>query len=173
MAFMVRASRATSSPERGTGTRRSSVVPVMDSTSTRIDSTGRSDRPASTQASRPTAPTSKGKDTARPSCTASTLWRTGSSGEAARSCTSPSGLSTASWVTTRWPDGRLVVYPMDLPGSTWEMSPSGVSVYRGGMPASAAEPATTWPSITTWMYVPPGVWKFSVPTGRPASMAWR
>ncbi len=63
MAFIVAARRATSSPLGGTGTRRSSVDPVMASTSDRIASTGRRARPASTQANAPAAPTSTGKAT--------------------------------------------------------------------------------------------------------------
>ena len=49
MAFMVRASRPISSAVSGSGTRRSIVVPVIDSASTRIASTGRSARPAKYQ----------------------------------------------------------------------------------------------------------------------------
>ena len=55
IAFMVRASRPTSSSVSGSGTRRSIVVPVIDSASWRIASTGFSARPVKYHAASPTS----------------------------------------------------------------------------------------------------------------------
>jgi hypothetical protein len=51
IAFIVRASRAISSPVAGSGTRRSSRLAEIRSTSARMSSTGRSTRPTSHQTS--------------------------------------------------------------------------------------------------------------------------
>ncbi len=83
MAFIVRASRPTSSPERGSGTRRCMVVPPMASTSARMASTGRSARPTSTQATAATVAMSAGSAHHNVCRTASTLRRTSSTGAAA------------------------------------------------------------------------------------------
>ena len=57
---MVWASRATSSPDAGSATRRCSVLWLISSTSRRMRSTGRSARPTSTHASPPTSTTRTG-----------------------------------------------------------------------------------------------------------------
>ena len=102
---MVVASRATSSPESGTGTLRSSVDPLIESTSARIASTGRRALPARIQVS-PAAPTtSNGSTTSNPLTTASTLRSIGSSGEAATSSTTPVVVRTRAVVTSTEPSG--------------------------------------------------------------------
>jgi len=96
ISFIVSASRRTSSRPAGTGTRRCIVVPLIDSTSVRIASTGRSARPAITQASAPTRSVRNAVSNHRPLPSSS-----------ADRCALSSGLATAtvsgpSDVLTRW-----------------------------------------------------------------------
>jgi hypothetical protein len=103
IAFIVWARLATSSPLRGTGTRRSSVEPEMASTSARMSSTGRRARPEVNHASTPTVPTRSGKATSSPSRTASTPRRTGSSGDAVTRSIGPKRLCALPLVTATEP----------------------------------------------------------------------
>jgi hypothetical protein len=80
MAFMVRASRPISSSLAGSGKRRSMVAPPIDSACSLIDSTGRSARPTSHQATSATTPTRPGSSTHRALLTALTLRATSSTG---------------------------------------------------------------------------------------------
>ncbi len=79
IAFMVRASRPTSSSVSGSGTRRSMVAPVIASASWRIASTGLSARPVKYQAASATRTIIAGTAISRTSVTESTVRSTSSS----------------------------------------------------------------------------------------------
>ena len=71
IAFIVRASRPTSSSVSGSGTRRCMVVPVIDSASTRIASTGRSARPVKYHAASATSAIMRGHRDQQHACSPS------------------------------------------------------------------------------------------------------
>ena len=91
---MVRASRLTSSPLSGSGTRRCNVPAVMASTSARMASTGCSARPVTNQASTPTTASSTGYPTAREPSSVDTERLTLSSGVPAKTVSEPRGGDT-------------------------------------------------------------------------------